>query len=81
MRASGMTTSGKRWAAAIAVVIACLLPKHVECGAAGATCAAHAGPFRQTCTYYELEPLAFYLLELVAHRDVGFAYESGDDCR
>ena len=75
-----MTTNGTRLALAFAVVIALALPKRVECGYPGATCG-HAGKWRTICTSYEVEPLGFYLLELVAQRNVGFAYESGDDCR
>lgn len=75
-----MTTRGTRIAFAIAVLIGLALPKRVECGYPGATCA-HVGRARTMCTSYEIEPLGVYLIELVAQRDVGFAYESGDDCR
>jgi hypothetical protein len=75
-----MTTNGTRIALAFAFVIALALPKRVDCGYPGATCG-RAGKWRTTCTRYEVEPLGFYVLELVAQRNVGFAYESGDDCR
>ncbi|TMQ05104.1 MAG: hypothetical protein E6J91_41505 [Deltaproteobacteria bacterium] len=80
MRHPSMTTRGTRIAFAIAAVIALALPKRVECGYPGATCG-HAGRWRTICSRYEIEPLGLYLVELVAQRDVGFAYESGDDCR
>lgn len=80
MRHPSMSTRGTRIAFALAVVIACLLPKRVDCGYPGATCG-HAGRWRTTCTDYEIEPLGFYVIELIAKRDVGFAYSSGDDCR
>jgi hypothetical protein len=80
MRHPSMTTRGTRMAFAIAVVIGLALPKRVECGSPGATCG-HGGRGRTMCTGYEIEPLGVYLIELVAQRDVGFAYESGDDCR
>ena len=75
-----MSTRGTRIAFAIAVAIALLLPKRVDCGYPGATCG-HAGRWRTTCTEYEIEPLAFYLIELAVKRDVGFAYSAGEDCR
>ena len=80
MRHPSMTTRGTRIALAIAAVIGLALPKRVECGVPGAT-SGHVGTARTMCTRYEIEPLGFYLIELVAHRDVGFAYESDDDCR
>jgi hypothetical protein len=80
MNHPSMTTRGRQIAFAIAVASALALPRRVECGYPGATCG-HAGPWRTTCTRYEVEPLAFYAIELVAHRDVGFAYTIGDDCR
>ena len=75
-----MSTRGTRIALAIAVVIALLLPKRVDCGYPGATCG-HAGRWRTTCTDYEIEPMGFYVIELALARDVGFAYSSGEDCR
>ena len=80
MNHPSMTTRGRQIAFAIAVVVALALPRRVDCGYPGGTCG-HAGKWRTTCTSYEVEPLAFYLIELVAHRDVGFAYTTGDDCR
>jgi hypothetical protein len=80
MRHPSMTTRGTRIAFALAAAIGLALPKRVECGYPGATCN-HAGPRHSICTSYQIEPLGFYLIELVAERDVGFAYEAGDDCR
>jgi len=80
MRHPSMSTRGTRVAFAFAVLIALLLPKRIECGYPGATCG-HAGRWRTTCTDFEVEPLGIYLIELALHRDVGFAYSSGDDCR
>ena len=70
-----MTSSGKRWAFLIGVLLAFALPKRVECGFPGATCAITRG--KEVCTRYEIEPWGFYLLENVLGRDVGFAYSSG----
>jgi hypothetical protein len=75
-----MSTRGTHLAFAIAVVVALLLPKRVECGYPGAACG-HAGRWRTTCTDFEIEPLGFYVSELVAKRDVGFAYSTGEDCK
>jgi hypothetical protein len=75
-----MSTRGTHVAVAIAVAIAFLLPKRVECSFPGASCG-HAGRGRTLCTDYQVEPLGIYAIELPAKRDVGFAYSSGSDCR
>jgi hypothetical protein len=75
-----MTTRCRQLAFAFAVIIAFALPKRVDCGVPGAGCG-HAGRWRTICISYEVEPLGFYLIELVARRDVGFAYSAGDECR
>jgi hypothetical protein len=73
-----MTSSGRRAAFFVAILLAFALPKRVECGYPGAACTVRQG--HETCTHYELEPWGFYLLENMLGRDVGFAYTSGDDC-
>jgi hypothetical protein len=80
MRHPSMSTRGTRIAFVFAIAVACLLPKRVECSYPGATCG-RAGRWRTTCTDFEIEPLAFYLVELAARRDLGFAYSRGEDCR
>lgn len=80
MRHPSMSTRGTRITFAFAIVIAFFLPKRVECGYPGATCG-HAGRWRTTCTDFEIEPFGFYVIELAAKRDIGFAYSAGDDCR
>jgi len=82
MRHPSMSTRGTHLALAIAVVIALLLPKRVECGFPGAVGAAcrHAGRGQMICTDFEVEPLGLYVIELAVHRNVGFAYSSGNDC-
>ena len=80
MRHPSMTTRGTRVAFLFAALIAFALPKRTECSHPGASCG-HAGKWRTTCTSFEIEPLGFYLIELVAQRDVGFAYQTGEDCR
>ena len=76
----GMTTRGKRISGLFAVIILFLLPKHVDCGYPDGQCSA-LGMFKLVCTPYEVEPFGFFLLEKLAHRDVGFAYTSGETCR
>ncbi len=73
-----MTASGRRLAFFIAVLIAFALPKHVECGFPGRECSRLVG--HRECTEYEIEPWVFYGLEHLFHRNIGFAYSSGDGC-
>lgn len=80
MRHPSMSTRGTRLTFVFAVIVAFLLPKRVECGYPGATCG-HAGKWRTTCTDVEIEPIGFYVIELIAKRDVGFAYSAEEDCR
>lgn len=78
----GITTSGKRWALILGLLIAFALPRHVPCGYPGAVNCQRPGRFPgDRCTPYELEPFGFYLLELWLDRDIGFAYTTGEDCR
>jgi hypothetical protein len=75
-----MSSRGKQLSVLIAIVLAGFLPKHVECGYPGGECRRDAS-FRRVCHAYEVEPVAFYLLERLLERDVGFAYSAGEDCR
>ena len=75
----GMTSRAKQVVALIAVLLALLLPKRVECGFPGGECL-RAAPRRQLCRDYEMEPLAFYLAEWALGRNVGFAYSTGETC-
>jgi hypothetical protein len=74
-----MTSSGRRTAFFVAVLIAFALPKRVECGFPGAECVHVVG--HDQCTRYEIEPWVFYGIEHLLSRNVGFAYSSGEDCR
>ena len=80
MNHPSMTSRGKRITGLVAILIALALPINVECGFPGARCG-HPGAFKMVCKDYELEPLAFYLLERAFDRDIGFAYSSGETCR
>lgn len=75
-----MTSRGKQLAVLVAVLVVFFLPKKVDCGYPDGRCGV-PGRFRVVCTPYELEPLGLYLVEQVAHRDIGFAYTSGETCR
>lgn len=75
-----MTSRGSYFAAWIAVAIAFLLPKQVDCSYPGQACGT-AGPHHTICHYRDIEPLGFYVLELALDRNVGFAYSRELDCR
>jgi hypothetical protein len=75
-----LSTNGKRIAAIIAVVVVLALPKRVECTYPGSLACTHPGRWGHTCSDYEIEPFGFYLIELLVQRDVGFAYETSEDC-
>jgi hypothetical protein len=75
MRMAAMSSSGRRIAFFLGVLVAFALPKRVDCGYPGNDCKRGAA-----CGYYEVEPWGFYLIEYVAGRQIGFAYTSGDDC-
>jgi len=74
-----MTSSGRRIAFLIGVLIAFMLPKRVECGYPGAAACGRVVDGRR-CTGYQVEPWGFYLIEVLARTNVGFAYETGEDC-
>lgn len=80
MRHPSMTTRGTRIAFVAAALIALALPKRTECSFPGASCV-RTGKRGTTCTRADIEPLGFYLIELAARRDVGFAYQTDEDCR
>ena len=74
-----MSSRGKQIAGLIAVLLVLFLPKRVRCGHPGGTdCTVQTSRWTK-CTMSELEPLGLYVIELVAKRDVGFAYST--DCR
>lgn len=75
MRMAAMSSSGRRIAFLIGVLIAFALPKRVDGGYPGAP------PPLGPCKTYEVEPWGFYLIEYLAGRNIGFAYSHGDDCR
>lgn len=75
-----MSTRGTQLTLLVAAVIALALPKWTPCTYPDEICARPPGA-GAGCRGGEVEPLGFYLIELVAHRDVGFAYSAGDDCR
>ena len=74
-----MTSRGKRIASVIALIVLFFLPKHVDCGYPDAECG-HDAILRQWCKEYEVEPVGFWVIEKVAHRNIGFAYTTGESC-
>lgn len=75
-----MTSNGKRWAALFGILLALSLPKSVECGYPGGECHTWGPMKKSVCQFEELEPLGFYLIERVMHRNVGFAYSTTTKC-
>jgi hypothetical protein len=75
-----MSTRGKQLAALFGVVLVFMLPKRVECGYPGGECK-RAAKYGLVCKDKELEPFGFYLIELLAKTDVGFAYSVTEECR
>ena len=73
-----MSSRGRRIAGVIAILLVVFLPKRVERGYPGGECRHSAR--KLVCTSYEVEPLGFYAIEMLASRDIGFAYSSGEDC-
>ena len=76
-----MSSRGKQIAGLIAILLVFFLPKRVRCGYPGADDCTRKGALWTTCSMSELEPLGLYVIELVAKRDVGFAYSTDDICR
>jgi len=74
-----MTTRGTRISFAFAVLIVFFLPKRVDCGYPGATCG-RAGKWRDLHRLRD-RAAGFYMIEVIAGRDIGFAYSAGEDCR
>jgi hypothetical protein len=74
-----MTSRGKLIAGLIGIAIAFMLPKRIECGFGATGCKRIGG--RAGCSFYEVEPFGFFLLEQLFRTDIGFAYEQDDTCR
>jgi len=78
MRGRNMTTGAMQRAWLLGLLIVFFLPKRVECGYPGAVCTRQQG--RDICKMSEIEPLGFYGLESIFHRNIGFAYGTDDEC-
>ncbi len=79
MRGRNMTTGAMRRAWLLGLLIVFMMPKHVDCDYPGEVCTVTQG--RDICKHAQIEPLGFYGIELVLHRDVGFAYATEAECR
>ena len=67
-------------AIAAALMIAVLaIPIKQRCGAPGLSCATAVDANRNVHYYYELEPLAVYLGEIITGSNIRFYYASGED--
>jgi hypothetical protein len=75
----GLSTRGMRLAYLFGLTLAFFLPKRVDCGVPDVQCN-RRDSLGLLCHGYELEPWGFYGLELVTHRDIGFAYSHGEEC-
>ena len=75
-------SNGVRLTVAIAdaLVIAVLAtPIKQRCGAPGLSCATAEDAHRNVLYYYEVEPLAVYLGEIITGSNIRFYYTSGED--
>jgi len=75
----GMTSRAKQITALIAILAALLLPRRVECGFPGGECL-RLNKAGRVCTFSELEPVGFYLIEGLIGQNVGFAYSRSETC-
>ena len=78
MNHPSMTARGRMIAGLIGITIAFMLPKRIECGMGSNGCKRIGEGVG--CSYYEVEPFGFYLLESLFRTDIGFAYEQSDSC-
>ncbi len=70
----------KIWVVAIVVVAALAMPIKQRCGAPGRTCAtAQDAQGNVHYYYYEIEPVAVFLLESVLGSNIPLYYTSGED--
>ncbi len=78
MNHPSMTTRGRVIAGLIGIAIAFMLPKRIECAPGGVGCKSTGQ--RPGCSFHEVEPFGFFLIERLVRTDVGFAYELSDRC-
>ncbi|HTX95476.1 MAG TPA: hypothetical protein VME67_11835 [Mycobacterium sp.] len=65
---------------ALVVLVAVLaIPVKQRCGAPGLSCASALDVHGNIHYYYEVEPIAVYLAEIVIGSNVALYYESGED--
>lgn len=79
IRGRNMTTGALQRAWLFGLLLVFFLPKRVECTFPGEVCTVTRG--HDICKSYELEPFGFYGIELLAHRNIGFAYSVDTECR
>lgn len=69
----------KIWIVGIVVVAALAMPIKQRCGAPGRTCATAQDTQGNVHYYYEVEPVAIFLLESVLGSNIPLYYKSGED--
>jgi hypothetical protein len=67
------------WIAVVLVVAALAMPIKQRCGAPGRACATAQDAQGNVHYYYEIEPLAVFLLESVLGSNIPLFYTSGED--
>jgi hypothetical protein len=67
------------WIAAVLVVAALAMPIKQRCGAPGRACATAQDAQGNVHYYYEVEPLAVFLLESVLGSNIPVFYTSGEE--
>ena len=67
------------WIAVALLIAALAMPIKQRCGAPGQTCATTLDARGNKHCYYEVEPLAVYLLETIIGSNIRWYYTSGDE--
>ncbi|ORB84262.1 hypothetical protein B1987_11175 [Mycobacterium kansasii] len=67
------------WISVALLIAALAMPIKQRCGAPGRTCASTLDAQGNAHYYYEVEPLAVFLLETVTGSNIRLFYTSGED--
>ena len=78
IRGPNQTARGMQVTLLIIAILFAILPKRIECHYPGEVCKITSG--RDICTTYDSEPMLFYGLESIFHRNIGFAYSTETEC-
>jgi hypothetical protein len=69
----------KVWIVVVVVIAALAMPIKQRCGAPGRSCATAEDAQGNVHYYYEIEPIAIFLLESVFGSNIAIYYSSGED--